>query len=523
MADLRITQLPGLAGALLQSDDVLAIVDLSASETKKITAKDLVQAGVALIDPGSIPGDKVTVTLAPGSVGTIELADKSVTAAKLADNSSAVVGASLPVSGNYTGQLGFISLDNTAYIWDGSVWKPFLTGVLSITGGTVGSIDTVVTTAGTSVGVLAQVQDSAVSAQFLAGPTASAGSVELRSIVPADLPTATPTTAGIVSVPNNGGLEIDGGATGFSADLVIANDITPSNDHLLVTYTNKGLVTGGRLINSSDIPLATSGSAGGIVAGPEFNVIPGGILQHANQISGGTFTKVSYDNQGHITAGVNLVETDIPDLPASKITTGEFTTPFIADRSITKQKLANYAISYIQEAVPSVSNTENHVGMLWFQESTAGLHMWNGNSWMPISIGRLSQENLRYCGTVDATNGLIVGVTSFGTSAGYVIGDPLGSATDDRTGVYFVVQTAGNGIPETPGLSYDAGDWVLCNGVAAGWVRIDTLSSGGGGGGSQVLNDLLDVTTTGAVEGEFLQLQSTGQWQNVNEISGGTY
>ena len=149
--------------------------------------------------------------------------------------------------------------------------------------------------------------------------------------------------------------------------------------------------------------------------------------------------------------------------------------------------------------------------------------MWNSNSWMPISIGRLSQENLRYCGTVDATNGLIVGVTSFGTSAGYIIGDPLGSATDDRTGVYFVVQTAGSGIPETPGLNYDAGDWVLCNGVAAGWVRIDTLNGGGGGGGAQVLNDLLDVTTTGAVEGEFLQLQSTGQWQNVNEISGGTY
>ena len=524
MADLRITQLPRLAGALLQSDDVLAIADISASETKKITAKDLVQAGVALIDPGSIPGDKVTVTLAPGSVGTIELADKSVTAAKLADNSSAVVGASLPVGGSYIGQLGFVSLDNTAYIWDGSVWKPFKTGVLSITGGTVGSIDTVVTTAGTSVGVLAQVQDSTVSAQFLAGPTASAGSVELRSIVPADLPLATPTTAGIVSVPNGGGLELDGGPSGFAAGLVIANDVPSSDVHLLVTYTEKGLVSSGRPINSNDIPLATNGSVGGIAAGPEFEVIPGGILQHANQITGGTFPKVSFDNQGHITSGVNLVESDIPDLPASKITSGTFATPFIADRAITKEKLANYSISYIQEAVPPVSTTASHIGMLWFQESTAGLHMWNGNSWMPISIGRLSQENLRYCGTVDATTGLVTGVTSFGTSAGYVIGDSLGSATDERTGVYFVVQVAGSGILETPGLNYDAGDWVLCNGAAAGWVRIDTLNGGSGGGsGTEFLNDLLDVTVANPAEGELLQYQSTGQWLNVDVISGGTY
>ena len=79
MADLRISQLPALAGAVLQSDDALAIVDLSASETKKLTAKDLIQSGVALIDAGSIPGDKVNVTLAAGSVGTTELADGAVT------------------------------------------------------------------------------------------------------------------------------------------------------------------------------------------------------------------------------------------------------------------------------------------------------------------------------------------------------------------------------------------------------------------------------------------------------------
>ena len=42
MADLKISQLAALAGANLATADELAIVDSSASETKKITVTDLV-------------------------------------------------------------------------------------------------------------------------------------------------------------------------------------------------------------------------------------------------------------------------------------------------------------------------------------------------------------------------------------------------------------------------------------------------------------------------------------------------
>ena len=106
MADLRISQLPVLGGAALQADDVVATVDISASETKKITVKDLVQKTVSLIDPGSIPGDKFSITLTAGSVDTVALADGAVTAIKLADNSSAIVASPLPATGQFVGQLG---------------------------------------------------------------------------------------------------------------------------------------------------------------------------------------------------------------------------------------------------------------------------------------------------------------------------------------------------------------------------------------------------------------------------------
>ena len=105
MADLRISELSALPGASLQAADVLPITDVSASTTKKITAKDLVQYGVTLIDPGSIPSDKFDIEVPPGSITTGELADGSVTAIKLADNSSGVVGAGLPAAGTRIGQL----------------------------------------------------------------------------------------------------------------------------------------------------------------------------------------------------------------------------------------------------------------------------------------------------------------------------------------------------------------------------------------------------------------------------------
>ncbi len=56
MADLRISDLPALAQADAESTDDLPIIDVSAAETKRITAKALVQQAVTnLIDDGAIP------------------------------------------------------------------------------------------------------------------------------------------------------------------------------------------------------------------------------------------------------------------------------------------------------------------------------------------------------------------------------------------------------------------------------------------------------------------------------------
>ena len=54
MADKKISELTALTGAL-NNADALAIADDSASQTKKISPKDLIEQGVLLIADGSIP------------------------------------------------------------------------------------------------------------------------------------------------------------------------------------------------------------------------------------------------------------------------------------------------------------------------------------------------------------------------------------------------------------------------------------------------------------------------------------
>ena len=84
MADLQISQLPSLAEANIAATDELAIVDTSASETKKVTAKALVEKGVALIDAGSIPGTALA-SLGANTVVTASITDANVTTAKIAN------------------------------------------------------------------------------------------------------------------------------------------------------------------------------------------------------------------------------------------------------------------------------------------------------------------------------------------------------------------------------------------------------------------------------------------------------
>lgn len=497
MADLRISELPPLAEGDVAATDVLPISDLSASTTKKLTAKDLVQRGVVLIDDGVIDGGK----LANDSVGVDQIEPNSITASELADE--AVDTASI--------QDGAVTNDKIANGIDGAkltndtvtaakIPAASLNRGIDKTGGAIGHTNSVV--AGTHSGIQFDAQG------HVTGTSA---------ITAAELPIATDTQVGGVSVPAVSGLSVSGVGALSHTDTITAGSRSG------ITFNGTGHITATRALQGADLPSATSTTQGAVsVPGPALGVAADGTLTHSDSgVAAGTHQSVTVDARGHVTNGGPLTAAMVPNLDASKITTGTIPTARIADGAITMPKLANLAISFIQEGNPG--NAGHPTGVMWLQESTGQLRMWNGNSWFSVGFGRLQAENLRFCGTFDATTDIVTGTTTFGANAGMTIGGAIPVAADDLTGVYLVCDVAGStpgGV--MPGQVFDAGDWILCLGATEGWTRIDTLNSGGGGG-AQRLDDLLDVTITNVAEDEFLRFSAAGQWENVNVISGGTF
>lgn len=497
MADLKITELPPLSGALLQADDPVAVADVSASETKKITAKDLVQGAIALIDDGSIPGSKVSGGLSPGSIGTDDLADGCVTAAKLADSSTATLQAGLPAAGAYIGQLTVNTTDNKAYVWSGSAWLPFKAGgnISSIVGDATGNVRIDVIESNGVATLNGYLADSTGPGQVLIGPTAGAGPVTLRPLIGPDLPLATDTTPGVAQVGGSG-LAMNGN------QIVIDNAVGSTEGtgvYGVVEYDAQGLVTSGRAITSGDLPAATLGQPGAVQPGSEFSIGANGTLLHANSVAPGTATKVTFNGQGHVTAGQALTEADIPPLSGSKITSGPINGALIASRSITSNAIADYCNVLMQNDNPGGGYP---LGQLWFMPANGQLYVYAAGSgpeniWLPVGMGVLTNQNLRWGGMFNALTQQITLVTTWGLEAGLVAGNLVPDPSDSLAGIYLVCQIGGNNmnVQALIGQTFTEGDWAICMGATGGWQYVDVTGGGGGGGGGGVdyLKDLLDT------------------------------
>ena len=519
MADTKISDLPALTGAVADAD-VLPVVDASASETKKISAKHLLESSFALVADGSIPGSKVDGDLPAGSIDTSELADKSVTAAKLADDSSGIYG-TVPSSGAFRGQIALDSTTKVLSVWSGSAWASAF-GVTSFAPTGISPIQVTgsITISGElQVGV--GIENSTAAKQFLAGPTGSAGSVSLRGIVGADLPPATSASLGAISAGS--GLAVDG-----AGSLSIDNTVAATTDSHIVSYDANGLVTSGRKILGTDLPIATELNPGVVSAGRGLSVGADGALGITNQITPGTGTKFTCDAQGNITDILVLTGADIPEISADKIVGGSLQPSAIADRSITEIKLADYSTCLVQEGAPS---GDFKLGQLWFTPSTSQLRVYgrgsSGDLWLSVGFGALQAQNLRWAGTVNADTSTITTLTDIGVSEGLVAGGPIPTPSDELSGLYFVVDTAGSSItiPNVNGDLCTEGDWILYIDQAQGAIHLDiSAGGGGGGGGASKLNDLTDVDLNTVEDQQFLQYDSiSGMWKNVSAIDGGTF
>jgi hypothetical protein len=468
MADLRITELAALAGANLAAGDLLAIADISASETKKITVTDLVGNATTLIADATIPGAKILFSsgqiagsaIATGGISATQLADDAVTAAKLADESSVDLVTTLPVSGAFVGQIALDTDDSKIYCWNGSTWVSVKAAgsVNSVVGSSSGIVNISVSTVGDTVTITTTLDATAGAAEFLAGPTSAAGAVGYRGIVGTDLPTPTNSTKGAVII-NGEGLRVDGDT------LEIDNDVTAAATHSVVTHNAKGLVTGSRAIVAADLPAATVSAKGAVVVGTGLSVDGTGTLNHSNTVVSGTAAKVTFDSQGHITGTSNLLAADIPDLDAAKIASGTLPTARFADNAVTGVKLSDYAVSLIGETQP----TAEHIGQFFFNPLTRDLYLWDGNVYQPVGI---SAGEIVLAGTYDASTNLLDSVTAEGAAAGFTNGASLPGAAALNNRYYVVVSQSGTGTAPAPTVALEPPDILLSNGT--NYVLIET-------------------------------------------------
>ena len=452
--------------------DLLAVADISASESKKITVTDFLGKAVTLIADATIPNAKIVFgsasipgsALQAGAVGATQLAAGAVTAAKLGNESTVDLVTSLPGSGAFTGQFALDTDDSKAYVWDGSQWVSFKAAgsVNTVVGSSAGLINITVTTSGDTVTITTSLDNTTGAAEFLGGPTGNAGAVGYRQIVGTDLPEATAVTKGAVIVDGEG-LRMN------DDNIEIDNDIAASATHHVVTYDDKGLVTAGRVIAAGDLPAATASAKGGVIVGTGLSVDGTGLVNHTNNVISGTAAKVTFDSEGHITGALNLDAADVPNLDTAKITTGTFGTDRFANSAITGPKLANYAVSKFGETQP----TADHIGQFFFNPLSRDLFLWDGNVFQPIGI---SVGEIVFAGTFDASTGggtgLIASVTSDGTAVGLVAGQALPAAAAANSRYYLVVSepgtiTSGN----APNIALSPPDIILSNGNE--WTEID--------------------------------------------------
>lgn len=469
MADLKITELAALAGANLAAGDLLPIADISASETKKITVTDFVGNAVTLIADATIPGAKVLFgagtiagsAITAGGITATQLAADAVTAAKLADESTVNLVTTLPASGDFVGQLALDTDDTSVYCWDGSQWLSIKAAgsINSVVGSSSGVVNISVSTVGDTVTISTTLDNTSTAAQFLAGPTGAAGSVGYRVIAADDLPAATSSTKGAVIV-NGNGLTLSGNT------IAINNTVTAeTTDYHIVQYNAQGLVTDGRLITGADLPNASTGSVGVVSPGTGLETDAFGVLDHSNSVSAGTATKVTFDSEGHITGSQSLLDTDIPNLDTSKITTGTFDAARIATDSVTAEKLADYAVSRIGETQP----TADHIGQFFFNPLTRDLYLWDGNVYQPVGI---SAGEIILAGTYDASTNLLDSVTAEGAAAGFETGESLPAAAALNNRYYVVVSQSGTGTAPAPTVALEPPDILLSNGSS--YVLIET-------------------------------------------------
>jgi|TARA_Y100000022_G_scaffold103487_2_gene89278 hypothetical protein len=462
MADQKITALNELAESDVASTDVLPIADVSASETKKVSVKSLVEQGVDLIDDGSIPTAKLA-SISPSSLGSSSGAKEFIagpTGSGGAYTSRVIASTDLPagtasaIGGAAAGtglsaSSGTFSVDAATTTALGGISVPSASG-LSVNGS----------------GVISH--QSSVTGQTKNGFTVndSGHITAVGSIAAGDLPKATSSAVGGVSVGS--GLSVTSGGQLNHTDSITAG--TRSG----ITFNSEGHITATAALVAGDLPAGTTTAKGGVsIPSGALSVSGAGALTHNNSgVTAGTYPKVTVDARGHVTAGTTLSASDIPDISAAKLTSGTIGTSLIANDAVTGAKLADQSTVRFAGAPDTAGvvnfGTANFTGEFLYDEFHDDLYIWTGNSFKAIDI--VSGE-IVFAGTYDASTNLVASVTAKGTAIGLTVGQALISPASSNANHYVTISKSGTGSGNAPAEALAPPDFLISTGSS--WQVLD--------------------------------------------------
>jgi len=374
LADQRITQLNELPKASVAQDDVLPIVDISASETKKVTAQNLVDAGLDLIPVGSVDLDKLDQS-STTKLGTTAFADDAVTAAKLGDNSSIAVGSTAPSTDNFNGRGFFNSSTGLLQVYSAGAYANVVASVGTGAVDTAELADGAVTTIKVDAAGLgtAAIADDAITADKIADDAVTADQLATDSV-----------TADAIASGQVGTDELAAGAVTYAK----IQDVSATDKLLGRSTAGAGSVeeisctaAGRALLDDADaaaqratLGLGTLSTANGTwTDGSSFSGSSSGTNTGDQTI---TLTgDVTGSGTGSFAATIaNSAVTEIK-IDALAVTTGK-----IADDAVTAIKLADNSAAVVAAATPSGSGA--FIGQQWYNTNTNIEYTWDGTAWV---------------------------------------------------------------------------------------------------------------------------------------------
>jgi hypothetical protein len=416
LADQRITQLTALPKAGVAATDVLPIADISASQTKKVTAKDLVDAGLDLIDVSSIDIDKLDQA-STTKLGTTALADDAVTYAKLANDSSIAVQTTAPASDNFEGRGFFNSTSSALQVFDGSAYQQVIAptagiGDLQVTTGKLA--DGAVTTAKVTALDTAAYADSSVTTAKIADGAVTAAKIAADSITNAQI------------APD---------AVGASE---LANDAVDTAAIVNLAVTEAKLSDGAVTVNKlGDLAVTNAKIADTTIAYAKLNLADGsvpGAKIAADSIAAGQIAANAVNTSELVDGAVTTGKLANNAVTAAKIADGAVTADQLGSGAVTTAKLDSAAVTY--DKIQNVSGTDRLLGRL-----SAGVGSIEEIACTAAGRALLddadaaTQRTTLGLGTISTADGTWTNGSSFsGTSSGTNTGDQTITLTGDVTG-----------------------------------------------------------------------------------------